>query len=67
MINHIALVGGTHGNEMSGIQLIQNWESSGIPPQFSELDVTLYTANPAAIAANVRSVFRGRFKPSVYS
>lgn len=54
MINHIALVGGTHGNEMSGIQLIQNWESSGIPTQFSELDVTLYTANPAAIAANVR-------------
>ncbi len=54
MINSIALVGGTHGNEMSGIQLVQNWEDNGVPSQFSSLDITLYKANPAAIAANVR-------------
>lgn len=56
MIKNIALVGGTHGNEMSGIQLIQNWESQGTPERFSNLDITLYTANPAAIAANVRFI-----------
>ncbi|MDB2330906.1 aspartoacylase [Alteromonas sp.] len=54
MIKSIALVGGTHGNEMSGIQLIQNWENQGTPSRFDLLDITLYTANPAAIAANTR-------------
>ena len=56
MINSIAVVGGTHGNEMSGIQLIQNWESQGTPERFSNLDITLYKANPAAIAANERFI-----------
>jgi aspartoacylase len=56
MIKSIAVVGGTHGNEMSGIQLLQNWESQGTPERFSNLDITLYKANPAAIAANVRFI-----------
>ena len=56
MFNSIALVGGAHGNETSGIQLIRNWQQFGLPSRFNELDVSLSIANEAAIAANVRFV-----------
>ncbi|MBQ4830928.1 aspartoacylase [Alteromonas sp. MMG017] len=60
MINKIALVGGTHGNETSGIQLIHNWQSSGfsdeLASRFSSLDISLTIANPDALSANVRFV-----------
>lgn len=56
MFNSIALVGGTHGNETSGIQLIRNWQQFGLPSRFNELNVSLSIANEAAIAANVRFV-----------
>lgn len=54
MLNSIALIGGTHGNETSGIQLIRNWQKSGLPERFSSLNVTCDFANPAAMDANVR-------------
>ena len=56
MFNSIALVGGTHGNETSGIQLIRNWQQFGLPARFDELNVSLSIANEAALAANVRFV-----------
>jgi len=56
MINSIALVGGTHGNETSGIQLIENWQTQGLPERFSTLNVSLNIANQAALDANVRFV-----------
>ena len=60
MINKIALVGGTHGNETSGIQLIHNWQSEGFSDEqssrFSSLDISLTIANPDALSANVRFV-----------
>lgn len=60
MINKIALVGGTHGNETSGIQLIHNWQSEGfsdaLSSRYSSLDVSLTIANPDALSANVRFV-----------
>lgn len=54
MIQSVALVGGTHGNETSGIQLIRNWLKNGVPDAFSSLDVSCILANEAAIDANVR-------------
>jgi aspartoacylase len=54
MIKQIALVGGTHGNEMSGIQLIQNWLKYGTPSRFDSLDLALLFGNQSAIDANVR-------------
>ncbi len=54
MIQSIALVGGTHGNETSGIQLIKNWRERGLPDRFTSLNVTCLLANPDAINANVR-------------
>lgn len=56
MFNKIALVGGTHGNETSGIQLIRNWQAFGLPSRFSALNVSLNIANEAALEANVRFV-----------
>ncbi|KXJ59128.1 MAG: aspartoacylase [Alteromonas sp. Nap_26] len=56
MFNSIALVGGTHGNETSGIQLIKNWQKHGIPEQFQALNISLHIANHAALNANVRFV-----------
>ena len=56
MFNKIALVGGTHGNETSGIQLIRNWQAFGLPSRFSTLNVSLNIANEAALEANVRFV-----------
>ena len=52
MFNKIALVGGTHGNETSGIQLIRNWQAFGLPSRFSTLNVSLNIANEAALEAN---------------
>ncbi len=54
MIQSVAIVGGTHGNETSGIQLLRNWQKWGIPAQYGELSVACMLANDAAIQANVR-------------
>lgn len=56
MIESVALVGGTHGNETSGIQLINNWRKQGLPDTAASLNVTCVLANPDAINANVRFV-----------
>ncbi|MEW9797230.1 aspartoacylase [Alteromonas sp. CYL-A6] len=55
MISSVAIVGGTHGNETSGIQLIQNWQRSGAP-DLPGAKVSLVTGNPAAVSANVRFI-----------
>lgn len=56
MIQSVALVGGTHGNETSGIQLVRNWLKGDIPDTYGSLDIRCYLANQAAIDANVRFV-----------
>ena len=53
MLGRIALIGGTHGNETSGIQLIRQWQQS-LPERFCELDVTCQFANTEAMQTNVR-------------
>ena len=53
-LNSIAIVGGTHGNETSGIQVIRSWQRAGLPARFDALNVSLALANHAAIDANVR-------------
>ncbi|MEC8231573.1 MAG: aspartoacylase [Pseudomonadota bacterium] len=56
MIQSIAFVGGTHGNETSGIQLVKNWQKHGLPSRFDTLNVSLHIANQAALEANVRFI-----------
>lgn len=55
-IRRILLVGGTHGNEMTGIQLVRDWLRDSAPLQRSSLDVQLLLANPEAIRLGRRYV-----------
>lgn len=48
-IRNILLVGGTHGNEMTGIHLVRNWLRDSGPLKHEGLDVQLLLANPEAI------------------
>ena len=56
MINTIAIVGGTHGNETSGIQLVRNWQKYGVPSEFNAMSIELLLANQVAITENVRFI-----------
>lgn len=56
MISNITVVGGTHGNEMSGIQLVKNWQRFGVPQAYNQLAIECFLSNQAAIDANVRFV-----------
>ena len=56
MISSVAIVGGTHGNETSGIQLVRNWREYGLPHHYGSLSLSLHLANEAAIKANTRFV-----------
>ena len=54
MITNITVVGGTHGNETSGIQLVRNWQRFGVPADYPHLHIACHLSNQAAIDANVR-------------
>lgn len=56
MLNKIAFIGATHGNEISGIQLIRNWEKQGLPERFTAMNIECEFANLAAMEANVRFI-----------
>lgn len=48
-IRKILLVGGTHGNEMTGIHLVREWMRDARPLDRAGADVQLLLANPEAI------------------
>ncbi|WP_028115618.1 aspartoacylase [Ferrimonas senticii] len=48
----VAIVGGTHGNEFSGIRLVQQWQQRHWP--YANLAIQTLYANPQANAANRR-------------
>lgn len=50
----ILLVGGTHGNELTGIHLLQRWKQAPLEIARPGLDVTTLFANQAAWADNRR-------------
>ena len=58
VISKIALVGGTHGNERTGIELLRRWKELPHLIQRPGLKVILHFANPAAAAANRRYIDR---------
>jgi aspartoacylase len=53
-INSVAIVGGTHGNELTGVHLVKNWQKRQRVKNYSGFQVELLLANPAAIDANKR-------------
>ncbi|MCF7974093.1 MAG: aspartoacylase [Phycisphaerae bacterium] len=52
----IAIVGGTHGNELTGIRLIEKWMKNTTLVARNNLDVELLYGNPLAIRNQVRFI-----------
>ena len=48
-IRKILLVGGTHGNELTGVHLVREWLQSPSALSFTDLQIHLLLANPDAI------------------
>ncbi|MEE1674710.1 aspartoacylase [Agarivorans aestuarii] len=55
-INKVAIVGGTHGNEFSGVYLINKWQQHPQLIARSSLEVTTVIANPKAHGENKRYI-----------
>ncbi len=53
-IDQVTLVGGTHGNELTGIHLIHQWQTNNQAADYSKLNINYLLANPEAMKANKR-------------
>jgi aspartoacylase len=53
-ISSVLLVGGTHGNELTGIHLVRHWQKQSAKKQFKSFQLEYLIANPQAIEANKR-------------
>jgi succinylglutamate desuccinylase/GNAT superfamily N-acetyltransferase len=56
IVRRVAVVGGTHGNERLGIELVKHWQRDPTQLHRSTLLVTPILANPPAIVKNVRFI-----------
>ncbi|TQV76477.1 aspartoacylase [Aliikangiella marina] len=54
MIETIVIAGGTHGNELTGVNLVRHWRDNHYAVNHQPLTIELLQANPAAINANKR-------------
>lgn len=55
-INHVAVMGGTHGNEPTGPYLLNILEQRGIPASLTTFALHPVLANPLACSRNVRFI-----------
>jgi len=55
-ISSVLLVGGTHGNELTGIHLVQHWKKQKIENKFNHFRLDYLIANLSAIDANKRYI-----------
>ncbi|WP_413285469.1 aspartoacylase [Vibrio sp. MA40-2] len=55
-LKNIALVGGTHGNELSGIYLVKKWVNQQLLEKWHDLNITTKIANPRACEESVRYI-----------
>ncbi|GAL02378.1 probable aspartoacylase [Photobacterium aphoticum] len=53
-INNVAIVGGTHGNEFSGIYLLRKWQQQASDITRGSFSTQTVFANPQAFEANKR-------------
>ena len=58
LIQRVAIVGGTHGNEWTGIYLVKKFQKSPQSIQRSSFETVTLLANPVAIALNQRYIDR---------
>lgn len=52
----VAIFGGTHGNEMSGVTLVNLWMKNGIEIQRKGVEVKPFITNPKAVEKCTRYV-----------
>ncbi|MEB3160432.1 MAG: aspartoacylase [Synechocystis sp.] len=57
-IRSLAIIGGVHGNERTGIEVVRQWQRRDVSSQFPGLKCHYFLANPKAIAANQRYIDR---------
>lgn len=57
-IKRVAIVGGTHGNELTGAYLVKKLERAAIAIQRSSFETIAFLANPKAFAARTRYIDR---------
>ena len=55
-INNVRLVGGTHGNELTGVRLVEHWQTIGPTIECEQTRIETLIANPAAVDQRVRYV-----------
>lgn len=53
-VSNLVVVGGTHGNELTGIHLIHEWQKNKTAERYSSVNVDFLLANPAARKASKR-------------
>ena len=58
MIKQVTIAGGTHGNELTGIYLLQQFEADPECLQYFNFEVTTLLANAKAKAVNRRYIDR---------
>lgn len=58
MIQKVAIVGGTHGNELLGVYLVKKWQEFPELLHRESLECVAMISNPAAVAINQRYVDR---------
>jgi len=54
--NRVCVVGGTHGNEITGVNLLAHWQAQRLVEQFESLDLKFLLANPRAVKDNKRYI-----------
>jgi len=57
-IRSLGIIGGVHGNERTGVEVVRQWQRRHLSAQFSGLHCHYFLANPRAIAANQRYIDR---------
>jgi aspartoacylase len=53
-IQSVAIVGGTHGNELTGVYCVKHWQKQNKAADYPEFAIEYLLANPEAIKANKR-------------
>jgi succinylglutamate desuccinylase/L-amino acid N-acyltransferase YncA len=72
VIRKVAIIGGTHGNERIGVELVRQWRRNPSELCRSSLETQVLLGNPAAVEKNVRFIdsdlnreFTGRELPEL--
>lgn len=55
-VRRVAIFGGTHGNELSGIFLVKHWQENGAEIQRTGMEVKPFLTNPRAVKKCTRYI-----------